>query len=115
MERRLILRHFFTLGHTRSGLTFNGYSFLPGPTGAIPAAFAPIFEKLAKNYGAEVLFVEINVDESSALAERYAIRPLPTVLLIRGGIVVERLAGGQLNNHLAETLSQYVGPLGLSH
>ena len=49
--------------------------------------FAPIFEKTAEKYP-DILFGKINTDEEQELAGYFQIRSIPTVAIMREGIVV---------------------------
>lgn len=68
---------------------------------------APTFEKLAETYGNAVTFAKVNVDELPEVADKYAIRSIPTLLLLREGNVVERLVGVRAQQELARLLDQY--------
>jgi thioredoxin 1 len=54
---------------------------------------APVIDALADEYAGRVKVVKLNVDESPQVASRYAIFSIPTLLLIRGGQVVEQHVG----------------------
>jgi thioredoxin 1 len=69
-------------------------------------AFGPTFDRLAEKYASEVLFAKVNVDEVPELAERYGIRSIPTVLLLREGNVVERFVGARTYQDLAQVLER---------
>jgi thioredoxin 1 len=56
-------------------------------------AMAPVLEDLAANSGGRMILAKVNVDENPGLADRYGIRAVPTVLLFRGGEVLERITG----------------------
>ncbi|PYV32192.1 MAG: hypothetical protein DMG22_14220 [Acidobacteria bacterium] len=43
---------------------------------------APTFEKLAQNFGNDISFAKVNVDEFPDLAGRYGVRSIPTLILI---------------------------------
>ncbi len=49
--------------------------------------FAPIFEKTAEKYP-DILFGKINTEEEQELAGYFQIRSIPTVAIMREGIVV---------------------------
>lgn len=68
---------------------------------------APTFEKLAETYGDTVTLAKVNVDEVPEIAEKYAIRSIPTLLLLREGQVVERLVGVRAPQELARVLDQH--------
>jgi thioredoxin 1 len=69
---------------------------------------APTFERLAANYGNEISFAKVNVDELPELAGQYGIRSIPTLLLLREGEVMEQLVGARPYQDLARILDQYV-------
>lgn len=40
-----------------------------------------------------VVFVEVNADECDDICDKYNVRNLPTLIFLRGGVVMERVAG----------------------
>jgi thioredoxin 1 len=71
---------------------------------------APTFEKLAANYGAQIIFAKVNVDELPEVAGQYGIRSIPTLLLLRDGEVLEELVGARPYQDLAQVLDRYLAP-----
>jgi len=56
-------------------------------------AMAPMFEQVAQALATEARFVKVNSDAEQALAARYAIRAIPTLILLRDGVEVKRHSG----------------------
>ncbi len=56
-------------------------------------AMAPMFEQTARTLATEARFVKVNSDTEQALAARYAIRAIPTLILFRNGAEVKRHSG----------------------
>lgn len=54
---------------------------------------APVVEELAKEMAGKVKFVKVNVDDSPLTASKYGIMSIPTLLLIKGGQVVNQQVG----------------------
>jgi thioredoxin 1 len=54
---------------------------------------APIVESLANKWGDRVTVAKLNVDDVPQVAERYGIMSIPTLMLFKGGQVVERVVG----------------------
>ncbi len=54
-------------------------------------AVTPVLEALAREKN--VTLMKVNVDENPALAQRYNVRSIPTVLFVRDGDVVDRVVG----------------------
>jgi thioredoxin 1 len=48
-------------------------------------ALAPIVEKVADEFQGKVKVGKLDIDESPALAAKYAVRSVPTVLVFKGG------------------------------
>jgi thioredoxin 1 len=69
---------------------------------------APTFERLAANYGHEISFAKVNVDELPEVASQYGIRSIPTLLLLREGEVVEELVGARPYHDLARVLDRHL-------
>jgi thioredoxin 2 len=56
-------------------------------------AMAPAFETAAQALATEARFAKVNTDAEGALAERYGVRAIPTVVLFRGGAEIKRHSG----------------------
>lgn len=55
-------------------------------------AFAPIFEAAAKRHP-DVVFGKVNTEEEQGLAGAFNVRAIPTLLVMRDGIVLAQQAG----------------------
>jgi thioredoxin 1 len=56
-------------------------------------AIAPVLEALERDYAGRLKVAKVNVDEEPALAGRYEIRSIPTMLLVKDGHVVDTVIG----------------------
>ena len=74
---------------------------------------APTVDRLAEAYDGRVGFAKVNVDEVPAVAGRFGIRSIPTLVLIRQGKVVQQLVGLRSYEELAHVLDQHA--IQLSH
>ena len=70
---------------------------------------APIFQELHHELGNRYLFVKMNSDEQRALAERFNVRSLPTLLFIKDGKEVGRSSGFVNKSQLASMIQKYLG------
>jgi len=68
-------------------------------------AFKPVVERVAKERGQRVAFV--NVDEEPALARRYGVQSIPAIKLFRGGQVVAENVGAQAKGQLEAWLDSH--------
>jgi thioredoxin 1 len=69
---------------------------------------APTFERLAANYGGEITFAKVDVDELPEVASQYGIRSIPTLLLLREGEVVAEIVGARSYQDLARVLDRHL-------
>jgi len=70
-------------------------------------AIAPIIEELADEYGDNALVGKVDVDSNKELAMQYGIRSIPTILVIKGGEVVERHVGAITKPALQSKIEKY--------
>jgi thioredoxin 1 len=56
-------------------------------------AIAPTLEELVREGNGAVTLAKVNVDEQPALAARYGIRSIPTILFVKGGQVLDQVIG----------------------
>jgi thioredoxin 1 len=56
-------------------------------------AIAPVLDALVSESAGRVKLAKVNVDEEPALAGRYEIRSIPTILMLKDGRIVDRVVG----------------------
>jgi thioredoxin 1 len=56
-------------------------------------ALAPTLEALATEYKGKVKIAKIDVDDNQDTAQQYGIRSMPTLLMFKGGKVVDQIVG----------------------
>jgi thioredoxin 1 len=72
-------------------------------------AIAPIVAELAQDYQGRVKVGKMDVDSNSATPMRYRITGIPTLLVFKGGQVVEQLVGGNRSkDSIAQVLDKYL-------
>lgn len=64
------------------------------------AAIAPVVEELARAYSGKVVFGKLNVDDNPETAEKFGIRAIPTLLVMKNGSEVDRIVGVLPKNQL---------------
>lgn len=57
-------------------------------------AMAPVIDALAEKYDGKAKVVKLDVDENREVAAKYQIRSIPTLMVFKGGEVVEKVIGG---------------------
>lgn len=63
---------------------------------------APVVEELAKEYDGKLKVAKMDVDANPQTAMQYGIRSIPTLMVFKGGQVVEQIIGAVPKRHLVE-------------
>ena len=64
----------------------------------------PLVEELSTEYEGKALIGKLNVDENPGVASKYGIRSIPTLLVFKGGEVVDKIVGAVPKNMLSQKL-----------
>jgi thioredoxin 1 len=71
-------------------------------------AIAPLIDSVADEYAGKVKVGKVNVDENQATPGKFGVRGIPTLILFKGGAVVDQIVGAvpksQLDALLAKAL-----------
>ncbi len=65
---------------------------------------APLIEELASEYAGSVKIGKLNIDDSPNAAGQFGVSSIPTLMVFKGGEVVERFVGVQPKNRLQKAL-----------
>ena len=69
----------------------------------------PVVEELAAEYRGSVKIGKLNIDDSPGAAQNYGISGIPTLLIFKGGDVVERFVGVPTKARLQQALDAAKG------
>ncbi|MFO0581813.1 MAG: thioredoxin [Anaeromyxobacter sp.] len=69
-------------------------------------AIAPHVEALASEYKGKVKVAKMDVDEHQQVPQQYGIRSIPTLLVFKGGRVVDTIVGAVPKAKLEESLKK---------
>jgi thioredoxin 1 len=69
-------------------------------------AIAPTVEELAKQYKGKVKVAKMDVDEHQRIPQQYGIRSIPTLLLFKGGRVIDTIVGAVPRSKLEESVKK---------
>ena len=70
---------------------------------------APVLAELASEYSGSVKVGKINIDDSPGSAQNYGVSSIPTLMIFKGGTVVERFVGVQPKARLQKALDEAKG------
>ena len=65
---------------------------------------APILDQIAQERGGELRLVKVNIDEQPAIAQRYGIMSIPTIVLFKDGEPVAGAVGARPKGALEQAL-----------
>ena len=71
-------------------------------------AISPIVEEFAAEYEGKLKVGKVDVDNHQQIAMKYGIRSMPTLLIFKGGKVVEQIVGAAPKKILAEKISKHL-------
>lgn len=71
-------------------------------------AMAPVIDEIADDYAGRVKVGKLDVDSNPQSASRYQVRGIPTLLIFKGGSVVEQLVGAVPKERVVEALNGHV-------
>jgi thioredoxin 1 len=69
---------------------------------------APTIDALASEYEGKAKVGKLNVDENALVSERYQIRGIPTVLIIKNGQVAEQVVGVTSKDNLSRLIDKHL-------
>jgi thioredoxin 1 len=69
---------------------------------------APILEEVAHSHEGKLRIAKLNVDENSAIAAKFNIRSIPTLLLFKKGALVAQKVGAVSKSHLVAFLEGHL-------
>jgi thioredoxin 1 len=71
-------------------------------------AIAPAVEELARQYKGKVKVAKMDVDEHQQVPQQYGIRSIPTLLLFKGGRVVDTIVGAVPKTKLEDSIKKVI-------
>jgi thioredoxin 1 len=68
----------------------------------------PIVEEIATEYAGRAKVGKMNVDENNIVAQRFGIMSIPTLILFKDGIEVEKIIGAQPKEAITAKIDQHL-------
>jgi thioredoxin 1 len=66
----------------------------------------PIIEELAPSYNGKLVVTKMNVDDNPAVAQKLGITSIPTMMIFKGGQVVDRAIGAMPKSELQKFIDR---------
>ena len=64
----------------------------------------PIVEELAKEYEGKALIGKVDVDTNPKISQKYSVRSIPTILILKDGVIVDKQVGATSKAKLQQKL-----------
>jgi thioredoxin 1 len=67
---------------------------------------SPLVDELAEEYDGKARFYKLNTDDNMRTASQYGIRSIPTLLVFKGGEIVDQVIGFRPKSELKKSLDK---------
>ena len=71
-------------------------------------AIAPLVEEIAEQYSGKVKVGKLDVDQNQNSAMKFGVRSIPTLLIMKGGEVVNQIVGSVPKTDITDKLDQII-------
>ena len=71
-------------------------------------AIAPVIDEIASEYAGKVKVGKVDVDQNQNTAMKYGVRSIPTLLIMKGGEVVNQIVGAVPKGNITEILEEVI-------
>ncbi len=69
---------------------------------------APVIEELAEEYAGRMTVLKLDVDAHGSIAQDYGIMSIPTLIIFKGGVEVEKIVGAGDKNFFKAYIDKHV-------
>ena len=69
---------------------------------------APVLEQIATENAGKVRLAKLNVDDAPAVAQRFGIMSIPTLMVFKDGVAKKRIVGAKGKGQLLEDLAEFL-------
>ncbi|AGC68191.1 thioredoxin-1 [Thermoclostridium stercorarium subsp. stercorarium DSM 8532] len=69
---------------------------------------SPIVDELANEFDGKIKVGKVNVDEQGELAEKYRIMTIPTLMVFKGGNIVDTVIGARSKEEFSNMLNKHL-------
>lgn len=69
---------------------------------------APVLEQIASENEGKIRLAKLNVDDAPAVAQRFSIMSIPTLMVFKDGVMKKKIVGAKGKGQLLEELSEFI-------
>ena len=71
-------------------------------------AIAPLIDAAADEYAGKIKVGKVNVDENPATPAKYGVRGIPTLILFKGGAIIDQIVGAVPKSQLEALIAKAI-------
>ena len=69
---------------------------------------APVLDEIATELEGQLTIAKVDIDKETALAAQYGITAIPTLLVFKGGQIVDQMRGAKGKRAIRDTIEPYL-------
>lgn len=69
---------------------------------------APVLEQIASENAGKIRLAKLNVDDAPAVAQRFNIMSIPTLMVFKDGVMKKKIVGAKGKGQLLEDLAEFL-------
>ena len=69
---------------------------------------APVLEQIAAENAGKIRLAKLNVDDAPAIAQRYSIMSIPTIMVFKDGVMKKKIVGAKGKGQLLEDFAEFL-------
>ena len=69
---------------------------------------APVLEQIAAENAGKIRLAKLNVDDAPAVAQRFNIMSIPTIMVFQDGVMKKRIVGAKGKGQLLEDFAEFL-------
>ena len=66
----------------------------------------PVLEELSSEYEGKMNFAKVNIENDGSIAQQFGIMSIPTLLIFKGGKVMQQIVGVQPKNNIVAKIKE---------
>lgn len=69
---------------------------------------APVLEQIAAENEGKIRLAKLNVDDAPAIAQRFSIMSIPTIMVFKDGVMKKKIVGAKGKGQLLEDFAEFL-------
>jgi len=69
---------------------------------------APVLEQIAAENAGKIRLAKLNVDDAPAIAQRFSIMSIPTIMVFKDGVMKKKIVGAKGKGQMLEDFAEFL-------